>query len=507
MKLSAQILKWRLEEEFKLNSGDHAGSSLCLSRPLFYEPGMQLKEHKVYIVDQPDHLLGEIPALGELLLLVIGEGILRSNPGTMADIFEFPMESSAFAVFNKVQEIFDIYDDWELILRNSADEEKSLQVMVDESVNIFGNPITIHTADFFMLSYSGIYEEKDNLKSLIEPNNLFEFSNAFKQDPEYNRARTYRQPFIFPEYITGYRSLCANIFDHGIYAYRIAVAEVLEDFKPGAPELMQFFAGYVEKMLKKLSVLKESNVFSLYRVLKEILEDEKRNLVQIGHDLLEYGWEESHQYVCISLKVAALDRKNMTVKFICNHIESLISNACAFQYKADIAVFVNLSRFGGNAEDVCSKLVLFLRDSYLKAGISNEFTGFSEMKYYYYQAQVALEAGNRIQQFQWLHRFDEIALFYLLEQSVKEFPPHLCCSGKLMELKRYDARHNTDFYETLRIYLENHLNAVQSAKDLYIHRSTFLYRMERIKELISLDMEDRNMILYLMISYRLLEPV
>ena len=84
-------------------------------------------------------------------------------------------------------------------------------------------------------------------------------------------------------------------------------------------------------------------------------------------------------------------------------------------------------------------------------------------------------------------------------------PVKLCCSQKLLILRDYDAEHNTEFYETLRTYLDNHLNAVQSAKELFIHRSTFLYRMDRIKELIGLDMEDKDMLLYLMISYRLLD--
>ena len=505
MRLSAQVLKSKLEEVYTLKAGNHIGNNLCLSRPMFYEQGMELKENKIYIVEKYEYLPEERLIPQGLLLLVIGKEESAGDTDGSDNVFEFPVNCSSFQLFNKVQEIFDLYDEWEYILQSAADEEKNLQVVMDESVGIFGNPLTVSTSDFFMLSYSVIFEENEKLTELIDPNNLFEYSNAFKQDPEYNQARTIRQPFLFPEYITGYRSLCMNIFDHGIYAYRIAIPEVLQEFKPGMMELVQYLAGYIEKVLRKLCITKETKVFSLYRILKEILEDENRNQAQIEHNLSEYGWNETHQYVCMSFKVAMLDRKNMTVNFICHHIESLVPGACAFQYKSDIAVFINLTGFGGTLEDVCGRLVYFLRDSYLKVGISNEFVGFSEMKYFYYQAQVALDTGSRNHKYQWIHRFDEVILLYLLEQGVKEFPPHLCASRKLLELKKYDAQHHTDFYDTLRIYLVNHLNAVQSAKVLYIHRSTFLYRMERIKELISLDTDNQDMVLYLMISYRLLE--
>ena len=54
------------------------------------------------------------------------------------------------------------------------------------------------------------------------------------------------------------------------------------------------------------------------------------------------------------------------------------------------------------------------------------------------------------------------------------------------------------------MYLKNHLNAVQPARDLYIHRSTFLYRLKRIKAILESDLTDCDELLYLMISFCLL---
>ena len=212
-----------------------------------------------------------------------------------------------------------------------------------------------------------------------------------------------------------------------------------------------------------------------------------------------------HRYFCINLKVAALDLENMTVRFICSHIENMLGNSCAFQYENNITIFVNLTRFGGGIDDAMDKIVYFLRDSFLKAGLSNEFTGFEAIHYYYRQAAVALEVGNRRAPFRWIHRFDEIALDYLLEQSKGELPKELVCSQKILSLKTFDEDHNTDYYNTLMLYVKNHLNAVQTAKQLYIHRSTFLYRMEKIKELIHLELDDYDTLLYVMMTFRMME--
>ena len=81
----------------------------------------------------------------------------------------------------------------------------------------------------------------------------------------------------------------------------------------------------------------------------------------------------------------------------------------------------------------------------------------------------------------------------------------MVCSQKILSLKTFDEDHNTDYYNTLMLYVKNHLNAVQTAKQLYIHRSTFLYRMEKIKELIHLELDDYDTLLYVMMTFRMME--
>ena len=71
--------------------------------------------------------------------------------------------------------------------------------------------------------------------------------------------------------------------------------------------------------------------------------------------------------------------------------------------------------------------------------------------------------------------------------------------------KRFDEEHHTDYYHTLKLYVKNHLNAVQTAKQLFIHRSTFLYRMEKMKEIANLDLDDFDTLLYVMMTFRMME--
>ena len=81
----------------------------------------------------------------------------------------------------------------------------------------------------------------------------------------------------------------------------------------------------------------------------------------------------------------------------------------------------------------------------------------------------------------------------------------MLCYEKLLDLQKSDKVQNTEYMKTLRVYLEHNLNTVQSAKALFIHRSTFLYRLERIKSILETDLEDPDKLFYLNLSFRLLE--
>ncbi|WP_148408631.1 PucR family transcriptional regulator [Murimonas intestini] len=504
MKLSPALIRQHLKEKYSMDDGRLLTEERFFARPLFYEKDEKTLPDRLYLAMQDAVPKADLGTAASSFFIIIRQDGQAEYDG-FDNVLEISGSFSICQLFNDIQRIYDFYEEWEQMMNAVLHEEKDLQEMLDRSVKVFENPVTISTSDLSLIAHSSIMDEEPGLRELIKPDNLYEYGTAFMQDSQYAELRNKKEAFFYPEYITGYRSLCLNVFDRGVYRYRIAIPEIMRKFVPGDVEALVSFGGFISKILEKRSADGKENVHTLHHILLQVVENEEKELAQIEQELFEYGWVPEHRYVCMNFKVPMIDKQNMSVNFICKHIESLVHSSCAFQFESDIVVYINLTRFNGDTEDVFDKLVYFLRDSYLKAGISNEFSGFRYLRYYFKQASAALSTGSRRNIYQWIHRFDEVALDYLLEQSTAQIPAVLCSSEKLLELKEYDKGHNTEFYETLRVYLNNHLNAVQSAKELFIHRSTFLYRMDRIKELIGLETEDAGMMLYLMISYRLLD--
>ncbi|MBQ3267475.1 MAG: helix-turn-helix domain-containing protein, partial [Atopobiaceae bacterium] len=52
-----------------------------------------------------------------------------------------------------------------------------------------------------------------------------------------------------------------------------------------------------------------------------------------------------------------------------------------------------------------------------------------------------------------------------------------------------------DYIDTLRAYLDNGCNASQTAKAMYLHRSTLVQRLDRIREIVDLELPERRLYL------------
>ena len=98
--------------------------------------------------------------------------------------------------------------------------------------------------------------------------------------------------------------------------------------------------------------------------------------------------------------------------------------------------------------------------------------------------------------------FDDVKLDYALS---------IVASGAAADIRHdavrrladYDREHDAQLIETLRSYLRNACAATATANELFVHRSTLLYRLERIEEVGQVDLSDPDVRFHLDLSLRL----
>jgi sugar diacid utilization regulator len=115
----------------------------------------------------------------------------------------------------------------------------------------------------------------------------------------------------------------------------------------------------------------------------------------------------------------------------------------------------------------------------------------------YSEAEVALEIGHRINGPSSVSTFEGTGTYKLLFRVLQENPEELeAFYGETLEpVVRYDSRYGTELVHTLTTYLDNDASTVKTATDLFAHRHTIRYRLDRVGELTGLDVdksEDRE---------------
>ncbi len=121
-------------------------------------------------------------------------------------------------------------------------------------------------------------------------------------------------------------------------------------------------------------------------------------------------------------------------------------------------------------------------------------------------AQEALEIARSQGHKQGIYPFHDLGLLHWLHQlpqDVQEENPYL---ESIYRLAAYDKERNADLVLTLETYLNHGSSLVDAADALHIHRNTLAHRLERIEELLSVDLHqtDHRLNLHVAIkSYRL----
>lgn len=151
-----------------------------------------------------------------------------------------------------------------------------------------------------------------------------------------------------------------------------------------------------------------------------------------------------------------------------------------------------------NIETICKKYRCY-------CGISEIFEEqdiFSKKKY---MAEQALKIGRKQKSDQRCYFAFDFYMQIVCSCAVEKIGMARYMEGKLQELKKEDKEKETEFYNTLKTYLLLRNNVSMTARTLYIHRNTMIYRLHKISDFLDVDINDPVVSQRLLISMMLQE--
>lgn len=122
-------------------------------------------------------------------------------------------------------------------------------------------------------------------------------------------------------------------------------------------------------------------------------------------------------------------------------------------------------------------------------GTSTIFSSLNDRKYCIQQAELAHATAQALDNNGCLN-YTEALSSILLMQPISEIQPENLAPKSLQTLLAYDDLHETTFVKTLEAYLEQRNDINKTANALHIHRNTLIYRLNKIRDLMEVAIDN-----------------
>lgn len=142
-------------------------------------------------------------------------------------------------------------------------------------------------------------------------------------------------------------------------------------------------------------------------------------------------------------------------------------------------------------------------DSY--CGVSTVFDSLEQREAFIQQANLAHDTARLLNRSSQCTYYSESLSEAFLLHPLKEFRQENVIPEELQNLFVYDRLHETELTKTLKIYLylRNDINKTSSA--LHVHRNTLIYRLNKIRDLTEVEIDEPEVAWTFQLVFRVLE--
>lgn len=496
MKIECTIdrLSWILRKKYTLVCRGNLDGSRIISK-LSLNMEEKPEEDTIFVGNYPLHCKG--------LCLQI----TKRDPGEEG-WFLLQGTHSAFEARDDVFHAFLLFHQWREYLSTLYNPEVELFSAINQCAELLDMEIAIVNQETRVgdakLVYSWIESGKDAPK---ESGNLMEEiwdqlhleDNNFDQTYE-TKGLTY---YTCSSYSNCYYE---NIFWENQYLARILLNIPKNRDDACAFSLAEYMCGCIRKAVlhRYETDFAGRTANALNLCLERILKREPQNPAEVRQALGSIGWHPEDPYEMLWIRSCGYRLAEDELEHYVRKLEAAFPFCRAVQIEDQIGCIHNLKK--ETMENFSGSLSCFLRENMLKVGISNPFNDFFDACRYGRQAREVLETGHEKEPALWKYEFSSYISEWVLRRCLAAYPEEDFCPPSLRPLKEYDRLHpDAHMLETLFQYVECHFNASLAASRLYVHRTTFFYRMNKIKELTTIRFDSNKEILEIMLYNALLE--
>jgi PucR family transcriptional regulator, purine catabolism regulatory protein len=137
---------------------------------------------------------------------------------------------------------------------------------------------------------------------------------------------------------------------------------------------------------------------------------------------------------------------------------------------------------------VCDKVKARYPEINISIGVGKAYKGTRNIKNSYEEAEISLKVLHYLNEEKKVLFFQELGPYRFLyelkgSESMKAFHNEI-----LGKLEQHDSQNNSNLVNTLNSYFRNDCNLLRTAKDMFIHKNSVIYRIKKIEEITGLKL-------------------
>ena len=503
MKVPISLLLYKIKQ--KNNAViSRISQDISVGHPIFPDKAEKNKEHIVVVSNtQIPHFVAH-KSFPLIVYADVDETVLQKTPG---NYIAYPKGYSVFQVFNELTELFEIFEKWYSELDDALNQYYSYNAIINSCEIFISVPIALVDTQFKYVCYSKRLAAVTGYDKYVQ-NNIYlplEDINYLNSLPDYKDLEEKTDVF---HYVAVENLLHKNIFYNNTYIGRLSIPYSDDPVECQCyMQILNILSQYIEKLYDRFGTFRrlEPHDTELKELLTDLLYNRATDTTSLIKLLHEKSFQENDTFLLVCFTSVFTNNNEDTAMALAKRLEMQSSAVICLQFKTQIIALVNTDLYHRCSTDsFLQSLSYYLRDSLLKAGISREFHDLSTLPAAYKQTQIAFEIGSKQSSTLWSFQFDHYAFDYFLSHGLDDFTPEQICHPACLKIRAYDALHNTELEKTLRTYIASLYNSSACSRLLYINRSSFLKRMERIAQITKINFSDLRERLYLELSYSLL---
>lgn len=377
--------------------------------------------------------------------------------------------------------------------------------IIKKSAEILGNPLVITDESYDLVGYSSTGEVNDPIwKAIVEsgycPIDIVKIlrHEGFEKQLEREASPLFLTQGEFSKYI---RRLVTEIrIGEQLKGY-MALLEYEKPITPMDQEILKFVSAVIALEFAKSDAISKARGHLGQELLGDLVKGKISSEAVAWNRVKSLDWSLG-EYFQVAL-ISSKENRSIGGEYY-DSVQSIILRflpASKISFSSKYIVILATGNNKDMLEKVLPALEKFCQQHYLCLGIGRPYKTLMEISLSFKEAQKALMLAHSVDAPDFVHYYDDLAIYDLLTNVKNSYRIH----PGLSKLIEYDSENGTNYVTTLAVYLRNYKNLSQTADDLFLHRNTILYRLRKIEEILQASLDNYSLCLQLELSIMLLD--